>query len=87
MIAVLDGLGGSGRGSSATPGAAISRCTSRSRTPGGSTGLILFETLGAIPDGGSAELVVNLVARLTPMSERAGRPRWRRQESGDDDPP
>ena len=33
-------------------------------------GLILLETLGAVPDGGSSELVANMVARLTP-EERA----------------
>lgn len=50
------------------------------------SGLILFETLGAIPDGGSAELVVNMVERLTP-DERAGLGALvARQEAGDDDP-
>jgi pimeloyl-ACP methyl ester carboxylesterase len=38
--------------------------------PDRAIGLILFETLGAIPDGGNAELVENMVARLTPDERR-----------------
>jgi len=49
-------------------------------------GLILIETLGAVPDGGSAELVANMVARLTP-EERAGLDTLiGSQAAGDDDP-
>jgi proline iminopeptidase len=48
-------------------------------------GLILMETLGAVPDGGSAELVENLVARLTP-DERANLDELMAQQAaGDDD--
>ena len=49
------------------------------------TGLILFETLGAIPDGGSEELVANLVARLPRGASEARRPRGA-QQTDDDDP-
>jgi len=49
------------------------------------TGLILIETLGALPDGGSAELVANMVARLT-AEERASLDELvARQTEGDDD--
>ncbi len=48
-------------------------------------GMILMETLGAVPDGGSTELVENLVARLTP-EERANLDElMARQAAGDDD--
>ena len=50
------------------------------------TGLILFETLGAVPDGGGAELVVNMVARLTPDERAKLDALVARQEAGDDDP-
>jgi pimeloyl-ACP methyl ester carboxylesterase len=50
------------------------------------TGLILLETLGAIPDGGSAELVANMVARLTPDERAELDALVARQEAGDDDP-
>ena len=50
------------------------------------TGLILIETLGAIPDGGSNELVANLVARLTPEERTALDELMARQAAGDDDP-
>jgi len=50
------------------------------------TGLILIETLGALPDGGSTELTANLVARLTP-DERANLDGLvARKAEGDDDP-
>ncbi len=49
-------------------------------------GLIAIETLGAIPDGGSDELVTNLVARLT-ADERANLDTlMASQAAGDDDP-
>jgi pimeloyl-ACP methyl ester carboxylesterase len=49
-------------------------------------GLIAIETLGAIPDGGSDELVKNLVARLT-ADERANLDTLlASQAAGDDDP-
>jgi pimeloyl-ACP methyl ester carboxylesterase len=49
-------------------------------------GLIALETLGAIPDGGSDELVMNLVARLT-ADERANLDTlMASQAAGDDDP-
>jgi len=50
------------------------------------TGLILFETLGAVPDGGSAELVANMVARLTPGERAELDALVARQEAGDADP-
>ena len=50
------------------------------------TGLILVETLGALPDGGSAELVQNLVARLTPDERAALDDLMAKQAAGDDDP-
>jgi proline iminopeptidase len=49
-------------------------------------GLILFETLGAVPDGGSAELVANLVARLTPDERTELDALMASQAAGDDDP-
>jgi pimeloyl-ACP methyl ester carboxylesterase len=49
-------------------------------------GLILFETLGAVPDGGSAELVENLVARLTPDERSELDALMASQAAGDDDP-
>src|SRR6476469_1555184 len=65
MIAVLDGLGwdrawliGHAWGGHLAMHIAVAH-------PERVTGLILFETLGAVPDGGGAELVVNMVARLT----------------------
>ena len=87
MIAVLDGLG-------LGPGVAHRPCLGRpprdahraSAHPERVTGLILFETLGAIPDGGSAELVVNMVARLTPDERAKLDALVARQEAGDDDP-
>jgi len=54
--------------------------------PERTAGLILFGTLGAVPDGGSAELVATMVARLTP-DERAGLDAlMASQAAGDDDP-
>ena len=50
------------------------------------TGLILIETLGALPDGGSAELVANMVARLTPDERTSLDELMARQAEGDDDP-
>jgi proline iminopeptidase len=50
------------------------------------TGLILFETLGAVPDGGSAELVANMVARLTPEERGELDALVATQQAGDDDP-
>jgi pimeloyl-ACP methyl ester carboxylesterase len=50
------------------------------------TGLILFETLGAVPDGGSAELVANMVARLTPDERTELDALVAMQLAGDDDP-
>jgi len=50
------------------------------------TGLILIETLGALPDGGSAELVANMVARLTPDERASLDELVARQAEGDDDP-
>jgi len=49
------------------------------------TGLILIETLGALPDGGSAELVANMVARLTPEERASLDELVARQAEGDDD--
>ena len=50
------------------------------------TGLILIETLGALPDGGSSGLVENMVGRLT-ADERAELDALiARQAEGDDDP-
>ncbi len=50
------------------------------------TGLILIETLGALPDGGSTELVTNMVARLTPDERAALDDLMTKQAAGDDDP-
>ena len=86
MIAVLDGLGwdrawliGHAWGGHLAMHIAVAH-------PERVTGLILFETLGAIPDGGSAELVVNMVARLTPDERAKLDALVARQEAGDDDP-
>ena len=49
-------------------------------------GLILIETLGAIPDGGSAELVANMVARLTPEERAELDTLIASQAAGDEDP-
>jgi pimeloyl-ACP methyl ester carboxylesterase len=49
-------------------------------------GLILLETLGAIPDGGSGELVANLVARLTPAERRELDALMAKEAAGDEDP-
>jgi pimeloyl-ACP methyl ester carboxylesterase len=54
--------------------------------PGRVAGLILFETLGAVPDGGSAELVANLVARLTPAERSELDALMASQAAGDGDP-
>jgi len=54
--------------------------------PGRVAGLILFETLGAVPDGGSAELVANLVARLTPAERSELDALMESQAAGDGDP-
>jgi proline iminopeptidase len=50
------------------------------------TGLILLETLGAVPDGGSTELVANMVARLTPDERAELDTLVARQKAGDHDP-
>jgi len=50
------------------------------------TGLILLETLGAVPDGGSAELVSNMVARLTPEERAQLDATVPRLAAGDEDP-
>ncbi len=50
------------------------------------TGLILLETLGALPDGGSGELVANMVDRLTPDERAALDVLVARQTAGDEDP-
>ncbi len=50
------------------------------------TGLILLETLGAVPDGGGAELVANMVARLTPHERAELDTLIAAQTAGDDDP-
>ena len=50
-------------------------------------GLVAIETLGALPpDGGSAELAVNLVARLTPDERAELDDLMARELEGDDDP-
>jgi proline iminopeptidase len=49
-------------------------------------GLILSGTLGAVPDGGAAELVRNMVARLTPEERAELDAHMTRQAEGDDDP-
>lgn len=54
--------------------------------PERATGLVLIETLGAVPDGGSAELVANMVARLTPDERAELDALMARQTAGDDDP-
>ena len=86
MIAVLDGLGwdrawliGHAWGGHLAMHIAVAH-------PERVTGLILFETLGAVPDGGGAELVVNMVARLTPDERAKLDALVARQEAGDDDP-
>lgn len=56
----------SGRSSSGTPGAGISRCTSLSPTPTGSAVLLVVDPLGAVPDGGEEALGRALTARLSP---------------------
>ena len=50
------------------------------------TGLILIETLGALPDGGSNELVANMVARLTPDERAALDELMAKQAAGEEDP-
>jgi proline iminopeptidase len=49
-------------------------------------GLILFDTLGAVPDGGRAALSANLVARLRPKERARLDELVALQESGDEDP-
>jgi pimeloyl-ACP methyl ester carboxylesterase len=49
-------------------------------------GLVLFDTLGALPDGGRAALSANLVARLRSEERAALDELVARQETGDDDP-
>ena len=49
-------------------------------------GLIALETLGAIPDGGSDELMTNLVARLTPDERAKLDALLASQAAGEDDP-
>jgi proline iminopeptidase len=50
------------------------------------TGLVMLETLGAIPDGGSGELVANMVARLTPDERAELDALVAQRTAGDDDP-
>ncbi|HEX7950662.1 MAG TPA: alpha/beta fold hydrolase [Candidatus Limnocylindrales bacterium] len=50
------------------------------------SGLVLFDTMGAIPDGGGAAFSANLVARLEPAERRYLDELVARQERGDDDP-
>ena len=54
--------------------------------PERTAGLILIGTLGAVPDGGSAELVTNMVTRLTGDERAALDTLMARQADGDDDP-
>jgi pimeloyl-ACP methyl ester carboxylesterase len=54
--------------------------------PGRVRGLILFDTLGALPDGGRAALAANLVDRLRPADRARLDALVARQASGDDDP-
>jgi pimeloyl-ACP methyl ester carboxylesterase len=54
--------------------------------PERAAGLILIGTLGAVPDGGSAKLVENLVARLLPAERAELDALMARQAAGDDDP-
>lgn len=54
--------------------------------PERTAGLILIGTLGAVPDGGSAELVANMVARLTPEERAELDALIALQAEGDDDP-
>lgn len=54
--------------------------------PERTAGLILIGTLGAVPDGGSAELVANMVTRLTGDERAALDALMVRQAAGDDDP-
>ena len=49
-------------------------------------GLVGIETLGALPDGGTAALTENLVARLTPDERSYLDLLLERQTEGDDDP-
>ena len=49
-------------------------------------GLILIGTLGAVPDGGATELVLNMVARLTPEERAELDMLMARQAAGDVDP-
>ncbi len=49
-------------------------------------GLVLIGTLGAVPDGGAAALIDNLVARLTAKERAQLDPLVARQAAGDDDP-
>lgn len=53
--------------------------------PERTAGLILFGTLGAVPDGGSAELVATMVARLTAEERAKLDALMVRQAEGDDD--
>ncbi len=49
-------------------------------------GLVLFDTLGALPDGGRAALSTNLVARLQPADRARLDALVALQESGDEEP-
>jgi pimeloyl-ACP methyl ester carboxylesterase len=49
-------------------------------------GLVLFETLGAVPDGGRAALSANLVARLTAEERAILDELIAREAAGDEDP-
>lgn len=54
--------------------------------PERAAGLILFETLGALPDGGRSVLSEKLVARLTPSGRARLDELVALQQSGDEDP-
>lgn len=56
------------------------------RHPDRTSGLILFETLGAVPDGGRAALSANLVARLTPTERAHLDELVALEEAGEEDP-
>jgi pimeloyl-ACP methyl ester carboxylesterase len=54
--------------------------------PERTAGLVLFDTLGALPDGGRAALSANLVARLSPSGRARLDELVAAQEAGDGDP-
>ena len=63
---VLDALAGSARWSSATHGAAISRCTSHWRSPHRIGAVLAIDPLGGVGDGGSAEFEKEINDRTPP---------------------